>query len=64
MNTLIVLLIYIVGVYAAYFQLQKWATCKVTEDDEYQVLFMVSLLSWFVYPLYWGLWLYRNLMED
>ncbi len=63
MDALLVLLIYIVGVYTAYFQLQNWAACKVTEDDEYQILFSISLLSWLVYPVHWGLWLYRKYME-
>ncbi len=64
MNTLLILAIYIMGVYTAYFQMQKWAGYKVTDDDEHQVLFVVSLVSWFVYPIHWIVWLYRKCMED
>lgn len=52
------------GVYTAYFQMQKWAGYKVTGDDEHQMLFVVSLVSWFVYPIHWIVWLYRKCMED
>ena len=52
MGTLLALIIYIAGVYIAYFQIQKWAEHKITEDEEYQTLFMFSLFSWLVYPIY------------
>lgn len=64
MITFIVLAIYILGVYTAYFQVQKWADHEVKEHDEYQMLFLVSLLSWLVYPLYALVHIFRNYGEE
>lgn len=64
MVTLIVLLVYISGVYLAYIQIQKWAGRVVQEDDEYQTLHMLSLLSWFIYPIYWLVWMFRKCWEE
>lgn len=52
METIIVLALYIIGVYVAYFQIQRWADHEVTEHDEYQLLFILSLASWLIYPVY------------
>ena len=64
MTTFIVMAIYILGVYIAFFQLQKWADHEVKEHDEYQVLFMLSLLSWLIYPLYWIVSIFKNCGEE
>lgn len=64
MAAIIVLTIYIVGVYVAYFQVQKWADHEVQDKDEYQMLFMLSLLSWLVYPLYVVVWIIRKEQEE
>jgi putative copper export protein len=64
MITFIVMAIYIVGVYMAYFQIQKWTGHKITEDDEYQTLFLFSLFSWLVYPIYGLIWVIKKDEED
>lgn len=64
MNTFLTLAVYIVGVYVAYFKIQKWADHKVTKEDEYQTLFILSLLSWLVYPLYGIAYLIRKYKEE
>ena len=64
MSTTIILAIYILGVYTAYIQVQKWANHEVKESDEYQTLHMLSLLSWFIYPLYFIVWLIRKAQEE
>ena len=64
MVTFIVLAVYIVGVYLAYFQVQKWADHEITEVDECQTAFMLSLLSWMVYPLYGLACIIRNAREE
>ena len=52
MTTLIVLAVYVLGEYIAFFQLQKWADHKATTDEEYQTIFMLSLFSWLIFPIY------------
>lgn len=64
MDTLIILAVYILGVYTAYFQLQKWADHKVTDTDEYQTLFMLSLISWLIFPIYGIVCLIRKVKEE
>jgi hypothetical protein len=64
MLTTIVLAVYIAGVYVAFLQLQKWAGHTVSKEDEYQILFILSLLSWMVFPLYGLVWIIHELMED
>ena len=64
MTTFIAMAIYILGVYIAYFQIQKWAGHEVTDHDEYQMLFLLSLLSWLIYPLYWLVLIFRNCGEE
>lgn len=60
MVTFIVLLVYISGVYAAYFQIQRWAKHELNDEDEYQTLFVLSLFSWLIYPLYGLIWLMKK----
>lgn len=64
MITLIVLAIYILGVYVAYFQIQKWVTHEMSKAEEYQVGFVLSLLSWLVFPFYWIVWLVHKYKEE
>jgi hypothetical protein len=63
-NTLIVLAVYILGVYIAFFQLQKWAGHKVGNNDEYQTLFVLSLISWLIFPIYGVVCLIRKAEEE
>ena len=63
MESIIVLIVYIVGVYMAYRQLLRWNDGAATQE-EYQILFMFSLLSWLIYPLYGIVWLYRKYGEE
>ena len=63
MESIIVLIVYIVGVYIAYRQLLRWNDGAATQE-EYQMLFMFSLLSWLIYPLYGIVWLYRKYGEE
>lgn len=64
MSTFIILAIYILGVYTAYHQVQKWVDHKVADNDEYQMLFMISLLSWLVYPVYGLVLIFKKCGED
>ena len=64
MMTIIVLLVYIVGVYMAYFQIQRWAGHKLGDWDEYEAVFTFSLFSWLVYPIYGVVWLINKSQEE
>lgn len=64
MKTWIVLIVYIAGVFAAYFQIQRWERHEATSRDEYQTLFMLSMLSWIIYPLYGIICLIRKAEEE
>ena len=64
MTTFIILAIYIVGVWVAYNQIQRWSDHEITEKDEYQTLFMLSMLSWAIYPLYGLVWLIKKGREE
>ena len=64
MTTFIILAIYIVGVWMAYNQIQRWSDHEVTDKDEYQTLFMLSMLSWAIYPLYGLVWLIKKGREE
>lgn len=64
MESIIVLIIYVVGVCMAYRQLLRWNDGAATQVEEYQMLFMFSLLSWLIYPLYGIVWLLRKYGED
>ena len=59
MESIIVLIVYIVGVCMAYRQLLCWNDGAATQE-EYQMLFMFSLLSWLIYPLYGIVLLHRK----
>ena len=61
--TTITLAIYIIGVFAAYFQILRWNEKPITKEDEYQVLFMLSMLSWLIFPVYCLAWLFRKCEE-
>ena len=63
MSTFIVLAVYIVGVYIAYFQLQKWADHEIYKKDEFHTVFMVSLLSWFIFPIYGLVYMFQKCEE-
>lgn len=63
MTTFITLAIYIVGVWMAYNQIQRWSDHEVTEKDEYQTLFMLSMFSWLIYPLYALVRIYKKCGE-
>ena len=64
MTTFIILAIYIIGVWAAFFQLQRWNQKEVKDGDEHQTLFILSMLSWLIYPLYGLVWLIRKGKEE
>ena len=64
MTTFITLAIYIVGVWMAYNQIQRWNDHEITDKDEYQTLFMLSMLSWAIYPLYGLVWLIKKGREE
>ena len=48
----------------AYNQIQRWSDHEITEKDEYQTLFMLSMLSWAIYPLYGLVWLIKKGREE
>ena len=48
-----ILLLYILGVWTSYFQLRRWSGGRVTKEDDYEAIFLISTLSWLVYPLYY-----------
>lgn len=58
---IIVLALYISGVWVAYFQLQRWYNEELEVSNEVQVLFMLSMLSWIIYPVYGVTWLINKL---
>ena len=60
----IALAIYILGVYIAFFQIQRWSDHEITVDDEHQMLFMLSMFSWLVFPIYGFIALTKKLEED
>lgn len=62
--TIIVLAAYLAGVWVAYFQLLRWHGKKTSCIHEAQVLFMLSMLSWFIYPVYWMAWLIKCDREE
>ena len=64
MSTFITLAIYILGVWSAYFQLQRWNKKDLSTNEEYQTLFMLSMLSWAIYPIYGLVWLFRKASEE
>jgi hypothetical protein len=54
--------IWLLGVYVAYFQLQKWnLVYYITSSDTPEILVLLSLLSWVIYPVYGIAWLLNNL---
>ena len=63
MATLIILTIYIFGVWMAYFQLHNWGERNNLKDEDYQTIFMLSTLSWFIFPIY-GIIKLLNMSEE
>ena len=64
MAAIIVLIIYVIGVWVAYFQLCRWSDASDYDEDGYQILFMLSTLSWAVYPIYGIIWILDKVKED
>ena len=64
MLTFVVLAVYVVGVWMAFHQLQRWCGHEVDNKDEYQTLFILSTLSWGIYPLYGIVCLIRKFEEE
>lgn len=64
MTSFIILAIYIVGVLIAFQQIKHWNGDEITSLDEYQVLFILSMLSWLIYPIYLFAWLISKARED
>ena len=64
MITFITLAIYIIGVWAAHYQLLRWSDTEITSTDECQILFTWSMLSWLIYPSYGILWLIKSFKEE
>lgn len=48
----------------AYNQIQHWSDHEITEKDEYQTLFLLSMLSWAIYPLYGLVRLFKKAREE
>lgn len=63
-ETLIVLAIYVTGVYLAYFNLLKWCKEAPKREEEYSILFAVSLMSWIIFPIYLIIWAINKSAED
>lgn len=63
MSVLTGLAVYIIGVWVAYFQIQRWCK-KNTSEEYYQMVFLLSTLSWAVYILYGIAWLFKNQKEE
>jgi len=64
MTSFIILAIYIVGILVAFQQIKHWNENEITSLDEYQVLFILSMLSWLIYPIYVFAWLISKVRED
>ena len=63
-SSFIIMAIYISGIWAAYFQLHHWNGEDIDTDKEYQTLFMLSMLSWMIYPIYGFVWLVHKTSEE
>ena len=64
MTILIILIIYISGVYKAYFQIQQWSDNEPCDREEWHALFKLSLASWFIYLIYGLNWLFHKFKEE
>ena len=62
--TFITLVVYILGVYIAYFQIQKWTEHEAISEYDYQTLFLLSLFSWLIYPIFGLVWLFKKIQEE
>ena len=52
MVTLIVLVLYIIGTWTAYEQLIDWSNGTLSKEEDYRKVFLLSSLSWLLFPLY------------
>ena len=52
MDVILGILIYLAGILVAYNQIPNWCDHKITTEDDYYKLFLLSLLSWSVFPIY------------
>lgn len=64
MTALVIAILYIVGVWVAFLQMRLWSDTKALEGEDHLVLFMCSLISWGIYPLYGLVWLINKIGED
>lgn len=62
--TFITLVVYVLGVYVAYFQIQKWTKHEAISEYDYQTLFLLSLFSWLIYPIFGLVWLFKKIQEE
>lgn len=46
------ILVYIIGVLVARLQLQYWLKDRLLLDEDYQLVMILSALSWGIYPAY------------
>lgn len=49
---MVCIILYMVGVLVAWVQLQYWFKDKILLNEDFQVLTVLSFLSWLVYPIY------------
>lgn len=57
-------IVWITGVYAAWFQIDLWCTEKSIPPEKSQAKIMLCLLSWVIYPVYLIAWLYDKYNKD
>lgn len=62
--TFITLVVYVLGVYVAYFQIQEWTKHEAVSEYDYQTLFLLSLFSWLIYPIFGLVWLFKKIQEE
>lgn len=62
---LVVLIVYLIGVYVAFAQLLKWASSQdiCISGVEYLVLFIYSWLSWAIYIVLFLRWLTHKIQD-
>ena len=49
---IIAVLVYFIGILIARWQLQYWFKDVLVDDEAHDMISVLSLLSWFVYPAY------------
>lgn len=50
--SLLIIVFYIAGVFVAFIQLSKWATDEALDSEIGGIIPALSLVSWFIYPIY------------